>query len=194
MNEGPHWSRWRAEEQRLPVDHLHELFDYNTETGVLYWRPRSAKWFKAIQYMYPWNARFAGKPAGHVGAHGYSSVRVHPRYYRAHRIIMAMQLGHWPKHQVDHIDQDRGNNRLHNLREASFVDNAKNHSRHKSNTSGVTGVHWSRRDSVWIAKVGHGNNRIHLGSFQSLDDAAEARRKAERIYGFSPRHGSAVAS
>lgn len=82
----------------------------------------------------------------------------------------------------DHIDRNPLNNQKTNLRPATPQENASNTSLHKNNTSGITGVYWSKTRQLWIAQIGYKRKCITLGSFVNKEDAIVARLKAEQKY------------
>ena len=90
----------------------------------------------------------------------------------------------------DHIDRNELNNRRCNLRECTQQENRRNHSLRSNNTTGFTGVFWSKRDCIWRAYVKINGKQIHLGCFVNKDDAIKARLKGELKYfgaEFSPQ-------
>lgn len=89
----------------------------------------------------------------------------------------------------DHKDRNPFNNRKHNLREPGECGNAQNHSLRKDNSTGVSGVNFDKRSGCYIVRIQVNNNRIMLGKFESLSDAAKARLEAEiKYYGeFAPQ-------
>jgi hypothetical protein len=176
---------------------LHRLLSYNPETGLLVWKQRPnwlfakhPKTFKRSTTATWWNTRFAGKPAiNAVEGCGYRSGDIFCRKIRAHRVIWAMQTGVWPDGPIDHINGVRTDNRWENLRLVCNFENAKNQKRHKSNSSGVTGVVWHKRQRKWTAAIRADGIRMHIGTFENFEAAVSARAQAEKQLGFHPNHG-----
>lgn len=83
----------------------------------------------------------------------------------------------------------RNNNRLFNLRFVTRSENRKNQSVSSKNTSGVTGVYFSKAKKKYIAQIKVNREVIYLGIFETLECAAEARRQADRKYKFNNNHG-----
>lgn len=91
--------------------------------------------------------------------------------------------------QIDHIDHDRTNNAIANLRMIVGKHNQKNMSKAINNTSGTTGVTWHKGNNKWIAKIQVNGKTINLGSPIILDEAIKLRKLAEITYGFHKNHG-----
>lgn len=177
------------DERRLTAGIARELLMYDAETGKLHWRRRARRWFKDDRAWNSWNARFVGKDAL-AGAHkGYRRGRILGITYLAHRVVWLIHHGDWPKEQTDHINGIRADNRMENLREVTPQDNAKNQQRKISNSSGVMGVYWHAGVNKWVADIRGEGRRIYLGSFNSFDDAVNARLSAEINHGYHENHG-----
>jgi hypothetical protein len=155
------------------------LFEYRD--GNLYWRARPLSDFKTLRACNTWNAKFASNRAGTV-SNNYIRCSINDRLYLAHRIIWLIHHGTWPN-KIDHIDHDRINNKITNLRSVTHQENMQNQTKAKHNTSGITGV--SRHRNKWRVKI----NRIHLGLFTNKEDAIAARKQAEMDLGFHINHG-----
>lgn len=171
--------------RKLPLpdtDVLHKLFRYDPETGVLTWNPRDND--------DRWNRVFADKPAGGVDGKGYVRIRTEGNNWNAHRVIWKMVYGEEPEY-VDHINGDRADNRLMNLRSVSKLENARNARLARNNTSGVSGVHWRSKDKRWAATIHNKGALVRLGQYRLFEDAVAARRAAEQKYGYHENHGRA---
>jgi len=104
--------------------------------------------------------------------------------YKAHRLAWLYVHGEWPPEQLDHINGQRDDNRVENLRSATRAENAGNSKRRADNTSGFKGVYWNAQRSKWQAKIRRGQLEKHLGLFVCKEDAAEAyRRAAADVFG-----------
>lgn len=179
---------------QLPTsDLLRQLLRYEPETGKLYWLPRGIEWFpegeRRNNAQAIWNARFAGKEALGADGRGYKRGCVLKDYLFAHRVAWAIHYGRWPVDQLDHINGDKSDNRISNLREVTNAQNAKNTKRHRDNKSGRTGVFQLQHRNVWLAFIMSGGKRQHLGHFRTFEDACAARSAAERELGFHQNHG-----
>lgn len=173
------------------------LLKYDSETGKLFWLPRTAEMFSGTSFRggaevkaKTWNNRYAGKETFN-GRHpnGYKCGAILGHGYLTHRVIWLFETGSWPADQLDHINGDRTDNRMENLREVSNAENARNMSISVRNKSGIPGVFWEAQRRKWIANIGENGRTKHLGSFDEFDLAVEARDKAKAERGFHPNHG-----
>jgi hypothetical protein len=175
----------------LPTpDELRQLLRYEQDTGKLYWLPRPASMFEKPLRANNWNSRYADREAfTALNEDGYHHGKVAGKMVRAHRVVWAMVFNAWPDGEVDHINGDRTDNRLENLRLASRLSNGQNQKRFVTNTSGYTGVSYHKRSKRWQASVHFEGRSRTLGYFDSPEAAAEARAQANRDLGFHPNHG-----
>ena len=149
-----------------PQDILHKLFEYDAETGGLRWRdidgrPNSHK----------------GKDAGTPCSNGYRMVTVNRVHYRVHRIAWVYVNGDMPDQdlEIDHVNGDRADNRISNLRLATKSQNMAN-SRGKSRSGLPKGV--ERNKGRFTARIMIGRVRECLGTFDTPAEAHEAYRAA----------------
>lgn len=180
----------------IDVDILRQILKYEPETGKLFWLERPAELFAdtgsggATGAASRWNGRNAGKEALVQKARGgYLSGTIFWRPRFAHQVAWALHYGEWPMNPIDHINGDRADNRIANLRCVSYTDNARNQRIPKNNTSGVMGVRFYTPLGRWLATIGVGGRKIHLGYFDNKESAIAARKEAETRYGFHPNHG-----
>ena len=134
---------------------LHELFDYND--GQLHWK------------VSPKIGVNVGDIAGHIEFRGYKVIKIMGKKYKAHRLVFLYHNGYIPK-VLDHIDNDRTNNRIENLRIATRGQNNQNAKIRKDNTSGVKGVFWNNRTQKWTAALQH-NKQKWKKTFDTLEEA-----------------------
>jgi len=161
---------------------------YEYRDGVLYHRAKAGE----CQYSKQFNTRYAGTVVGGVANTGYiqTSLMINGKQfdYLAHRLIYTYFHGVQPK-VIDHIDGDKLNNRLENLKSGTHQENMRNIKLSKLNTSGFTGVSWSKRDSKWYVRIKANNHYLFLGSFSNKDHAIAARKKGNIEYGYHENHG-----
>jgi len=169
---------------------VNEYFKYDPETGHLYLKERPRSEFSPL--CYGRHIKRIGKLAGSPNKQGYIKVIVDGTYYSAHRIVWLICFGEYPAYpayEIDHINGDRSDNRIANLRKVTKSDNQRNAGKRVNNTSGVHGVNWKPRynsipgDGRWVARIWKGPRHIYLGQFRSLREAEIARKAAERVLG-----------
>ena len=174
---------------RLTVEDLHSIFHVDFEKGLLFWKPRSRDVFKTGRSYTTWNKRFSEKQAFTANmSKGYKHGGIFGQPYLAHRVILAMKLGYWPDF-VDHINGDRSDNRVSNLRSVTYTENRCNSKIPSSNTSGHVGVSWNNRDKKWTAYICLNKKRKALGNFVNIEDAIECRKVEQTLLGFHQNHG-----
>lgn len=110
-------------------------------------------------------------------APGYIRIRVDGRLVLAHRIAWFLTYDEWPDTDIDHIDGDRANNRISNLRKATRAQNMANSGPMRSSKTGLRGVHREVRSNGlvrWRACATVEGKTKGLGTYRSAQEAAEA--------------------
>jgi hypothetical protein len=162
-------------------DESHRLFSYDAETGLLTRKvSASGRWGKP-QY----NAK-AGDVIDATDSDGYLHTTIKGKRHKVHRIIWLMVTGYLPVNYLDHINGNRADNRLSNLREATHSENLCNRGKSKNNSTGFKGVFFERNSSKnpYMARIGIGGKPIYLGHFPTPELAYEAYcKKATELHG-----------
>ena len=177
---------------------LRQLLRYEPETGNLFWKERSHEWFPTGRFTAEhtskiWNTRYSGKEAFTCpNDAGYRTGRIFNVLMRAHRVIYAMHFNEWPQGEVDHINGDRSDNRLENLRDVDRTENSHNAAVHKDSMTGLIGISWYPRLGKWCARIYANGQGYHLGVYACLGQAIRASKEAERRHGFHANHGRAA--
>jgi hypothetical protein len=167
----------------LTKESAEEFFRYDNKTGKLFWEQRDRKHFSRDIDWKMFNTRFAGSEINHINDSGYICVRFKRKQTRVHRIIWLMEYGYWPEHQIDHVNGDRSDNRIKNLRKATNSENSANRTGSKSN-SGYKGVHFLNKQEKYIAYITKDYNRYNLGYFDTPEEAHAAYcAKAAELFG-----------
>ena len=171
-------------------DYLNQCFEirsYNDGSWFLRWKKRPLNHFRNEQDMKAWNAKNSGNDAQSIDSNGYNSVQLNGEKWKVHRIIWKMHFGLDPKGDIDHIDQNKLNNNINNLRETDDYSNSKNMRKFKNNTSGVTGVNFmpSRQSKPWRAQIHWQGKKKNLGNFATKEEAIVARKQAEKTLGYT---------
>lgn len=137
--------------------------------GVLYWRK-------------------TGKRAGTPHHTGYTQIAFEGKLYNAHRLMFLLYNGWLPK-VLDHIDGDRSNNKIENLRPATWSQNLQNMKLRPTNKSGCKNVSWSNAKRKWVVQLSINGRQTNLGRFDDLEladlVATEAR---DKYHGAFARH------
>jgi hypothetical protein len=174
---------------QISIKELHLLLYADFDKGIIYWKPRPIEMFKAKRWFTAWNNRFANKPAfTSTNRDGYKTGSLLKRPVTAHRMIFALKHNYWPEF-IDHVNGNRSDNRVENLRDATRHDNGRNAKRPCHNTSGHIGVSWNNRDKRWAAYITINRKRKSLGNFFDKESAITCRKHYEKIYGFHENHG-----
>ena len=178
----------------ITVECLRQLLDYEVQTGSFSWSEPTREWFASDAHWRAYVAKQAGQnPFSIEHSGGYLLGQVGGVSLLAHRVVWAYCYGSWPDEQIDHINHDKKDNRLVNLRLAPQAENTKNSGRRSDNSSGVTGVYWVRDRKKWAAQIGlPGAKTKPLGRYTVFEDAVAARKAAEIEYGFHANHGKSI--
>lgn len=150
-------------------------FKYSKETGSLFWRVSR----RGIR-------RYYNKEAGSIDKDGYRVIYFNQKQYRATTIIWLILYGREPfvGHEIDHINRDKSDDRLLNLRECTHSQNMSNQAIPSSNTSGYKGVSYHKHTNRFRATIMHNKKSIHIGLYNTAEEAAEAyRKKAIELFG-----------
>jgi hypothetical protein len=153
------------------------LLNYNPDTGIFIWANPNYR-----------SNRHPGMVAGSVNAEGCNTIGIRvgevDHRIKAHRLVWLMHYGHWPLHDVDHIDGDRNNNKISNLRQATPRQNTFNVGIRTTNNSGYRGVSWHRPLSKWRAQIHTDGRGQHLGYYDTPQEASAAyEQAARRVHG-----------
>lgn len=155
---------------------LKKELSYNKVTGVLLWAKNSR------------GRRLTGF-AGGVADSGYLCVSINKKTYKAHVLAWVYEKGEFPKGEIDHINGNKLDNRIKNLRDVSHGENLRNQKLNKHNTSGCSGVSFHKQAKKWRAVIGVNGKAKVLGLFTNKVDAIKSRKDAEIEFGYHERHG-----
>jgi len=165
----------------LTAEETRELLNYDPETGWLTWR--FTRCSKAI------GGERAGCEVKKKNGYSNRQIRIHYKLYSEHVVIWLIVTGHWPTKEIDHKNHNATDNRWENLREATKIENGRNQKLSSNNSTGINGIIWDKRRSKFRAEIMVNHKHIYLGRFNTLEDAAAARREADIKYGFHENHG-----
>lgn len=146
-------------------EEIKSAFRYDQNTGKLYWKIDKFK----IK---------SGKIAGTLHRSGYRQVMYKGVHYQEHRVIWCLVHGEWPDLFIDHIDRNRSNNRLENLRLATRSENSCNTVVKVNSVSGIKGVNWHKASQSWLVRLQINGVRTEIGRFSSIEEAKRAIENA----------------
>lgn len=148
---------------------LKEIFDYDPDTGL----------FTRL------TGRVGGKKgavAGSINKKGYVCIYVMGKVVKAHRLAWIYCYGYSPDEQIDHINRDKSDNRISNLRLVNNGQNQTNCVTQRNNSSGYKGVSFHKTWKKWQAYIYHEGKRMHLGTFTNPEQASTAYELASYMF------------
>lgn len=156
------------------LKNLRDLACYDPETGLFTWRAK-------LDYRgKPWARN--GKPMGCIDPMGYVMLSVANTHIRGHQAAWAMSYGKWPEGEIDHINGNRADNRIANLRDVTRSVNTQNQRRARSTSrTGLLGAHWSAVSRKYTAQISRNGVTRHLGLFATAEEAHAAYVAAKRV-------------
>ena len=163
----------------LTQEELKSVLSYDSITGHFYWLKGSNK------------GKIAGCICGSLPNQGYWEITVNKKRYRAHRLAWLYTYGVFPDKVLDHIDHNRTNNAISNLREADVHINSKNKTLYYTNRTGYPGV--SEHGKNWKARIGVNGTKVLLGVFPTFEEAVAAKKAGEKLLSYHQNHGNCKA-
>lgn len=155
----------------LTAERVREVLSYDPETGVFVWKQSRGK-------------AKAGSVAGSKNSDGYLLIGLDREHPSAHRLAWLYVYGEWPTGHLDHIDCNKTNNAIGNLRIADGAQNATNKKINATNTSGFKGVHFNLHAGRWRSILKSRGTSYFLGYFDTPEAAHAAYcAKAAEIHG-----------
>jgi hypothetical protein len=155
-------------------DLLRLLFDFDEATGPLLWRLRPDR-------PKDWNTKYAGTVAGTVHPRGYRYVKIGGYRHPVHRLVWTYAYGPVPEGMmIDHVNLDRDDNRLANLRLATDAQNRANSGVRANNSVGLKGVYFDRQTQRYRAQIRIGGKARHIGTFDTPEVAHAAYMEVAR--------------
>lgn len=170
-----------TEHHALTQEHLKEILHYDPETGNFTWINPPKQRPDRLH-----------KIAGNIMNDGYWTITIDGKHRLAHRLAFLYMTGQWPKNLVDHINENKLDNRWQNLREANATQNIIHTGKQKSNTSGFKGVSWHPASNKWRARASYERKHYHLGMFVNIVDAFVAYSEFARDHFGEFKHSSTL--
>lgn len=170
---GPSVARQKDIEQ-ITKEQINEVICYSADTGVFTWIRNQGR------------AR-AGDVVSYKDRHGYIAFKLFGHLRRAHRVAWFLTHGVFPDGDIDHINRDRSDNRIENLRCVSRSENMENQILKSNNKSGFKGVFFDARRGKWLASIGKNGRSKHLGYFDTAEKAYVAYQEgAAKVHTINP--------
>lgn len=152
-----------------PIEQMRQALCYDSLTGCLRWTDRA------------WYGRRAGCIAGNVGTQGYRVIKLGGKTWQGHRIAWLLAHGAWPSGEIDHINGDRSDNRISNLRVVTGAINSQNRrSAQRNNALGTMGVRFIAARHKFNARITVNGKTTSLGYFETETEARAAYVEAKR--------------
>lgn len=144
--------------QMITQAQLKSILDYDQDTGLFTWKKKLS------------NRTEIGNLAGYYKDFKYTQICIEGTLYYAHRLVWLYMYGYMPKY-VDHINKNKSDNRLCNLREATNQQNAFNSKKPSNNTSGIKGVMWNKYAKKWHVQLCFNKKKKHIGYYADFFEA-----------------------
>src|SRR5579864_7332947 len=162
----------------LTEEHVRSLFTYDPEEGLLRWRHPAGMGGRIP----------AGSVAGSTGnKEGYRYVSINGRLYKSSRLIWLYVTGAWPEYQIDHKDNDTGNDKWCNLREATQSQNKANCRRQRNNTIGYKNVSYYKDPRYKDGKHYRWLVTVNKKRIQSSERYATAKEAFDAVSAILPK-------
>lgn len=151
---------------------LRELLDYDVSNGAFTWRTSNKRRIKAGQTAGSYNK-----------VTGYLSINCDNMSFLVHRLVWIYMYGDIPVGMyIDHVDNDKLNNRIENLRLCTKLQNKQNSSVSEKSKSGIKGVYWIEKLGKYLVCVGLNGKMIKVGYYTNKEDAITASNNARLLH------------
>ncbi len=155
---------------KITAERLRELLIYDPDTGAF------------TRRMMLIGRCPVGSIAGSKNRLGYQQLILDHQSYLAHRIAWLYMYGRWPQGELDHVNGNRSDNRLSNIREATRGNNRANSGVGKNNKSGLKGAYWHVAAQRWSSSITVDGSKRWLGLFDTAEAAHAAYASAAKTF------------
>lgn len=164
----------------LTQEQISKVLKYDAISGTLIW----------ISNLHSKRVIPNSRAGSVVTSTGYRSITLFGTKYPEHILIWFIHYGVWPNGQIDHINQQRDDNRIVNLRDVSKSENARNRSRNPHSKLGEHGIWFNSRTFKYVAEITLNGKKVYQKSFDDIDEAIKERKAQSLKLGFHENHGS----
>ncbi len=181
----------------LTIDYLEKIIRVDFDTGEIFWKVRTIETSDSLKSCKTFNKRFANKRADLHGSKRGKIIHICrmingksiKRGYSAHTLIWWLYYKELPREHINHKNKNNFDNSIKNLELAEFPCNSRDRPLNKNNKSGEIGVYFDASTGKWRAQIGYDRKKITIGRFNSVAEAAAARKLHAAKFGFSTTHG-----
>ena len=170
----------KTSKEDLTQELVGKVLRYDAISGTLIW----------ISNLHSKRAVPNSRAGSLVKSTGYRNISLFGRTYLEHHLIWFIYYGVWPSGQIDHINQQRDDNRIVNLRDVSKAENARNRTRNPNSKLGEHGIWFNKRTHKYVAEITLNGKKVYQKSFTDLDEAIKERKEKSLELGFHINHGS----
>jgi hypothetical protein len=163
----------------ITLQQLKQVLRYDPTLGIFQWLPTAN--VKGIS---------AGSRAGSIETRsGYRRIKLNGKMYTEHRLVWFYVHGVWPTGVIDHINHDRSDNRIQNLRDVTHKENMLNKKALTTSITGHQGIWFNQKTSRYVAEITKDGKKVYQKSFTTANLAIEAREAKLKQLGFHENHG-----
>jgi hypothetical protein len=153
----------------ITLEEARQHLNFDPDTGIFRWNKAKGRHVNA------------GDVAGSVHKSGYRRIGICGALVYAHRLAWLMHYGEEPADMIDHLNGNRDDNRIANLRDANAMINSQNSPRRKPNrSSGLVGVFADANEATWSVQITFMGKAVRTGSFATIEEAHERYLELKR--------------
>lgn len=143
-------------DKEVILKYLNKNIEYNKKTGILFWKKKIGR-------------GLANQKCGNIGSDGYVRLGIMNKSYKLHRIIWLLENNSWPEKELDHLDGNKNNNKIENLRDVSKRVNLCNFEIHRKGKQ--AGVVFDKKKKLYRSRINYNKTQIYLGRYKQKEKA-----------------------